>query len=120
MSQIHSCQAIIVSCIDFRLQKYIEKWTLENISGGYDKLSIAGAVKDIDYVLKQIEISVRLHHTKEVHLINHEDCGAYGAEGSFEKHQNDLTKAKKAINDKFPQLQITLLYLKLDGEFVKI
>lgn len=116
----HSCQAIIVSCIDFRLQKYIEKWTGENISGGYDKLSIAGAVKDMTYVLKQLEISIRLHHIKEVYLINHEDCGAYGAQGSFEKHQNDLTEAKKAISAKFPDLKIFLLYLKLDGEMVKI
>ncbi len=116
----HSCQAIVVTCIDFRLQKYIEKWTAKNLPGGYDKLSIAGAVKDMTYVLKQIDISIRLHHVKEVYLINHEDCGAYGTEGSLEKHQNDLTAAKKAISAKFPHLKIFLLYLKLDGEFVKV
>ncbi len=117
---LHSCQAIVVTCMDFRFQNMIQKWTENHIKNGFDKVAIAGAVKDLEFVLSQIEISVRLHQTKEVYLINHEDCGAYGKENSFERHMSDLLKAKASISQRFPQLKIYLLYSKLDGEFISI
>lgn len=83
-------------------------------------LTLAGGVKDLNFVLGQIELSVKLHHTKEVYLINHEDCGAYGKTGNYKKHQNDLKYAKSKIAEKFPKLKIYLFYLKLDGKFVKV
>jgi carbonic anhydrase len=116
----HTCQAIVVSCMDFRLSKHLNKWTVKTIKNGYDRLAIAGAVKNLPFVLDQIELSIKLHHTAEAYLINHEDCGAYGAEGSFARHKKDLKFAKKIIRQRFPSLKITPLYLKLDGEFVKI
>lgn len=116
----HTCQAIVVHCMDFRLRKYLNEWTKHLAKGGFDLVSIAGSVKDLDYISKQIEISNRLHHIKEVYLINHEDCGAYGKEGTFEKHKEDLNSAKKVLEKKFPHLQIFLYYLKLSGEFIKL
>lgn len=116
----HTCQAIVVTCMDFRLQKYIEKWTDENIKGGYDKLALAGAVKDLPFVTNQIALSIKLHRTREAYLINHEDCGAYGKTGTFAKHRQDLLFAKKILGKKFPSLKISLLYLKLNGKFVKV
>jgi len=83
-------------------------------------VTIAGGVKNYSFVLEQIEISVRLHGTKEAYLINHEDCGAYGKTGTYKKHKKDLLFAKKIINDRFPTLKIFLYYLKLDGEFVRV
>ena len=61
-----------------------------------------------------------MNTTDEVYLINHEDCGTYGAEGTIAKHKKDLAFTKKIIHQKFPKLKIVLLYLKLDGEFVKV
>ena len=119
MKGSHHCQAIIIHCIDFRFQDHLTDWT-KNLKGGFDRLSIAGAVKDLPYVISQIDISYRLHHVKEVYLINHEDCGAYGIEGTFKKHKEDLIRAKKAIKDKYPELSVFLLYLKLDGSFLKV
>lgn len=49
--------------------------------------------------MSQIDISVKLHSIKKVVLTNHEDCGAYGAEGTEEKHRQDLLSA--AIPPKF-------------------
>lgn len=83
-------------------------------------MAIAGGVKDLNYLITQIEISVRLHHTKEAYLINHEDCGAYGETGNFNKHKEDLLLAKKTIEEKFPQLTIVPYYLKLNGEMIKV
>jgi carbonic anhydrase len=114
----HTCQAIVVSCMDFRLRTALRKWTKETLKDeGFDRLAIAGGVKNLPFVLDQVELSYKLHAITEVYLINHEDCGAYGAEGTYKKHKEDLSFARKIIKRKFPKLKIYLLYLKLNGKF---
>ena len=83
-------------------------------------MAIAGGVKNLPFILDQVELSHKLHKIADVYLINHEDCGAYGEEGSFAKHKKDLLFAKRIIKEKFPKLNIIPLYLKLNGEFVKV
>jgi len=118
---LHPCDAIVVSCIDFRFQKYIRAWLDKYLKNKtFDYVGFAGGTKDLPTVIKQIAISVKLHSIKEVFLINHEDCGAYGFEGSTEKHAKDLRYAKEKILNGYPELKITLYYLHLDGTFEKI
>lgn len=117
----HSCRTIVVACMDFRLRKYLREWAIENLDEEcFDRVEFAGGVKNLPFVLEQVELSYKLHHICEAYLINHEDCGAYGAEGTFAKHKKDLKFAKKIIRQKLPKLEIFLYYLKLNGEFVKI
>ena len=117
----HHCHAILVCCIDFRFQKFIRKWTDENLKGqDFDLVGFAGATKNLDTILGQIDISVRLHHIAKVVLIHHEECGAYGAESTLERHTADLLKARSAILSRYPHLDTSLYYLKLNGEFVSI
>ncbi len=70
--------------------------------------------------MEQGGLSVKLHGICEAYLINHEDCGAYGPEGTFEKHKEDLLLAKDILNQKFTKLKVVPLFLKLNGEFVKV
>ena len=116
----HSCQAIVVSCMDYRLRSYLRKWTTSKINGGFDRVAIAGGVKNLPFVQDQIKLSYKLHNICEVYLINHEDCGAYGEKGTFAKHKKDLLFAKKILKQKFPKLKIVPLYLKLDGGFIEV
>lgn len=117
----HVTDALVVHCIDFRFQEYLDAWLQEHLGyGSYDRVSLAGGVFDFKAVLEQIEISVRLHEIGKVVLINHENCGAYGAEGDFERHQKDLRVAKKAIQTDFPDLKVELYFLRLDGMFKPI
>ena len=117
----HTCDALIVSCIDFRFQKYIQKWLNKNFKNKvYDYVGFAGATKDLKIILKQLDISVRLHKIKQVVLIHHEDCGAYGKESTPERHAKDLLKAKKTVQKKYPNLQIALYYIQLNGKFEKV
>jgi hypothetical protein len=106
--------------MDFRLRKYIAGWTSKTIKNGFDRVAIAGGIKNLPFVLKQVELSIKLHHVCEVYMINHEDCGAYGDEGTPEKHKKDLLFARRIIKEKFPKLKVVPLYLKLDGEFLPI
>jgi len=83
----------------------------------FDRVAVAGGVHDIFYVLRQLEIAVRLHQIERVVLINHEDCGAYGAAGNYERHKVDLEEAERKIEALFPSLDVETYYLHLDGEF---
>jgi len=86
----------------------------------YDYVGFAGASKNLETIMGQLDISVRLHQVKEVVLINHEDCGAYGVESTHDRHAEDLNKAKKTISSKYPNLLVFLYYLHLYGEFEEI
>ncbi|MBI2196716.1 hypothetical protein HYU45_03880 [Candidatus Daviesbacteria bacterium] len=119
----HTCEAIIITCIDFRFQEYINKWIAENFRPKtFDRIAFAGGVKSLDTILGQIEIAYRLHHITKVILINHEDCGAYGdpPAGGPEKHTEDLKKAASQIKQHYPDLAVETYYLHLDSTFQPI
>lgn len=117
----HQAESIIVTCIDFRLQEAINSWISKNFQPKtYDRVALAGGVKDEETVLGQIDIAVRLHHIKKVVLINHEDCGAYGEMGTPQKHTQDLRDASSKILQQFPGVVVETYYLHLNGIFEPI
>lgn len=117
----HTCDAIVVTCIDFRFQKYIREWLDKNLGKKtYDFLSYAGGVKDLEVVLKEIDVSEKLHNIHHVILINHEDCGAYGIQGTVERHTKDLLRAKEKILEKHPDLNVNLYFMHIRGKVEEI
>ena len=117
----HHCDALVVSCIDFRFQKYIRTFLDKNLADKtFDYVGFAGGSKDIDTIMGQLKISVDLHTINQVVLMNHEECGAYGAESTPERHAKDLKHAREIILAKYPQLTIQTYYLHLDGTFEEI
>src|SRR3989344_1284372 len=99
----HTCEALVITCIDFRLQEFINNWIGKNsLPKTYDRVALAGGVKDFESISKQVEISKKLHSIEKVILINHEDCGAYGETGTEEIHTQDLHQAKKSLSEKYP------------------
>ena len=120
-SHSHYCHTVVVCCIDFRFQEFINNWLKKNLSGKpYDLISFAGSTKEFKIVLKEIKISKKLHHVKQIILIHHEDCGAYGKQGNYNEHIKDLHKAQKKLLSIYPNLSIDLYYLYLNGRFEKI
>ncbi len=117
----HKADAIVITCIDFRFQEYINNWLNKNFKPKtYDRGAFAGAAKSLDTILTQIELAYRLHHVKKAIIINHEDCGAYGKEETVDHHIRDLRQVKKHILEKFPNLEVETYYLHLDGAFESI
>ena len=117
----HTCDALVVSCIDFRFQKYIRDWLDTHLKDKtYDYVGFGGGTKELDQILKQLEISVKLHDIKQVVLMHHENCGAYGLESTPENHARDLRKAKETILKLYPHLQVALYYIHLDGTFEEV
>ena len=115
----HTCEAVVVHCIDFRLQQFLNEW-LEKRFGkqNYDRISWAGGVREFAIVQTQIRLSARLHNVKIAILINHEDCGAYGEAGTKDRHLSDLAYAEHAV--KSMGLGVEKYYLHLNGEFERI
>lgn len=117
----HNAEAIVITCIDFRFQEYINSFLKEHFQPKtYDRGAFAGAAKSLETILSQIEVAKRLHHIKKAVLINHEDCGAYGKEGHIDHHTRDLHRASKTIKEQFPNLEVETYYLHLDGTFEPI
>ena len=104
----------------------------EGMLGDADVVSLAGACKELvdggegakELLLKQIEISSKLHNSSKVIMLHHSDCGAYKASyafNSFEeekaKQSGDMEKAAAVIKDRFPRLEVVKVLAKMnDGE----
>lgn len=115
------CETLVVHCMDYRLQGYLNQWLEGTLPArSYDRVAIAGGVYDVYDVIRQVDIADRLHGIRKVVFINHEDCGAYGSEGSSDRHEVDLRKAREKINKLFSHLDVDLFYLTLDGLFEHI
>ena len=115
------CDALVVHCMDYRLQKFLQPWI--TVRFGYDNfdiISLAGSVHDYEMVLKYVQLAVQIHSINTVCLINHEDCRAYGREGTYKRHKQVLLDARSKIRALFPQLKIEAFYLHLDGIFESI
>jgi carbonic anhydrase len=131
MSQ-HSCTAFVLHCMDFRLQKAIHSYLDEKgVLGDCDIVAVAGAAKGIvepakpaekEYLLTQLELSIKLHGTKVVYLMNHTDCGAYGGAMAFdtqeeeaEHHFAHMEKAAAVIREKHSDIVVKNVLIRVDG-----
>jgi carbonic anhydrase len=116
-----TCQAVVVHCMDGRLQQPINDWLERRFSlSDYDRISLAGGVFDLEAILKQVEICYRRHKIRKVILINHENCAMYGDESTPERHASDLRKAELRIKETLPPLEVELYYLHLTGIFERV
>ena len=118
--QIH-CDALVVHCMDYRLQKFLYPWITERFGAeNFDIISLAGGVHDYEVVLKYIQLAVLAHDIDTVTLVNHEDCRAYGRDGTYKRHRHDLLDAQTKIRALFPHLSVETFFLHLDGNFEPI
>ena len=122
----HKCWSTVITCEDFRLHQrgdgrnYIADF-IKNLNVDCDLITRGGGVQDIvrkkesgfdSSVFRDLEVSVKLHDCNTIYLVNHEDCGAYGAmnfanrEEELEQHKQDLENAKEIILKKFPGIEV--------------
>lgn len=130
----HGCKNLILHCMDFRLQPFIEEWKkTKGISGDVDVMSIAGSCKDLanydigtceaNHVMSNIILAYEKHGVRNIILTQHEDCGAYGGKTAFVNDEaekakvvGDMIKTKKALLEKFPDLKVEMFRIKMAGE----
>lgn len=128
----HHCRACIVFCMDFRLNGALTAFLSEHKldKDGADVIRVAGAAKslarpndprDRDFLMQQVAASGRLHNTRQVYLINHEDCGAYGEEkvpdsdAELAVHGRDLRAGRALLQERFPAIEVLTYFMRLEG-----
>ena len=129
----HSCTTFVLRCMDFRLGAGEIRQVLfeaDAVPAHFDEMTVAGGVKslvtpqlesDRDFILRHIELSRKLHNIKNVVLVNHQDCGAYGGSSALanegeelKAHSADLRQAAKIIKQRFPDLTVQTYLAKLN------
>ena len=126
----HHCEALVVHCIDFRFHEAIRDFLKnELVIKSYDLLTIPGAAKHLtaagsasrrEGLLEDMGVSLRLHAPKEIILINHADCGAYGGASAFasveeerKNHESALKEAAEVLQQNFSGITVKLYYADL-------
>jgi len=132
----YTADAFVVWCFDNRFwdvfhtfikARNLKHIDLESVAGGAKIFSSPEQEGDRDFMLRELEKSIKLHHTKKVMLFTHHDCGAYGGFGKFENnveqefafHAKEHGKAANAIHEKFHDTPIET-YFTDDRGIVKI
>lgn len=128
---VHSCEAVVLTCIDFRFWNETVEFVEKELGiKSFDFPSLPGSAKAINesqdetFVFGCIDVPVKLHHAKKIVIVNHQDCGAYGGsakwsgDGEAEQkfHAEELRKAKEKISARHPDKEIILIYARLDEE----
>jgi len=129
---IHTCQAVVLCCIDFRFWRETARFVEEELGlESFDFPSLPGAAKAINdcqdekgLAMQCVSVPCNLHHAKTLVIVNHQDCGAYGGSKMFNGdelaeenfHRLELKKVKSRVLAEYPDLKVILLYAKLvDG-----
>ena len=101
-----SVDACIVWCFDPRFSALLHAFERERGYAHTDIVKVAGGAKDLaspglgssrEYLLGQIEASLRLHHAPRVILMMHDDCGAYGGRRGSTHYEAELRKARQVL-----------------------
>jgi carbonic anhydrase len=118
--------ATVIKCIDYRQNGFFKKWLEENGIENSDIISVAGSIKELvhgtaeraEWLLSMVKISYDLHHSREIIITCHSDCGAYGIKDPEEEKRTqteDLKKARDIIRQRFPDAGVKAYWLQLIG-----
>lgn len=101
---------LVISCMDLRTQSPLERLikSLNLDKGQYDLVMVPGGAGDFAQLKRCARISHRLHETREVVLVIHEDCGAGAKKG-------DLLRAAKTALKLGLQYRAFYLFREEDG-----
>jgi carbonic anhydrase len=128
-------EAMVLGCIDPRLQEPVSKYTAQRgLTGQFSQFVIAGAAigvvaepfKDWHKAFwDNLATSLELHNIKKVIAIDHRDCGAakiaYGdakvanPEIETETHRAALAEFRKQVGERQPKLGVETGLMALDG-----
>lgn len=129
-------EAMVLACIDPRMQEPVHKYTVEqNLTGKFSQFVIAGAAigvvapafKDWHKAFwDNLATTIQLHRIEKVIAIDHRDCGAariaYGEasiatpQAETQTHRTALAEFRKQIKERHPQLGVETGLMALDGK----
>lgn len=133
-------EAMVLGCIDPRLQEPVRKYTAKHhLTGKYSQFVFAGAAigvvapafKDWHKTFwDNLDATIQLHNIKRVIAINHRDCGAakiaYGEAAvatmaaETETHRKALAEFRKQVNEKHSKLGVETGLMAINGKFERL
>lgn len=131
----YQADAAVVWCFDHRfrgaLLKFIEREKLAHedlicVAGGLKSLSSGSGVEQ-EFVLAQIQASIKLHNPKRIYLMLHSDCGKYGGIKNFGGDENEemafyieeIKKAKEFLAQHLTEnIAVEAIFADFDGVYL--
>jgi hypothetical protein len=131
-----SVEALLLSCIDYRLTAATTRYMAEQqMAGKYDQFILAGAAlgaenrKFPDWgrtFWDHVQVAIDLHQIRRIVVMDHRDCGFYkdihgkdlaaDPQQEFEIHAAQMHRLKADIGRRYPKLEVQLLLMALDGK----
>ncbi|MFN7993528.1 MAG: carbonic anhydrase [Bryobacteraceae bacterium] len=128
----YRCDAAVVWCFDDRFELALKKLLKRSRIEHPDRIRVAGGAKCLaspdrdferEFVLDQLQKSVRLHGTERTILMVHTDCGAYGGLAAFDgdsraessHHMGELRRAANCILERFPAMRVDAYFIDFEG-----
>jgi len=128
----YAADAAVLCCFDQRIRLATNKFLQRLGILRPDMIVVAGGAKTLasprndferEFILEQVRMSVRLHHTKHVFLMSHSDCATYGGLEAFgndrqremEHHRHELQRAAELVHANFPDLTAKCFFLTFEG-----
>ena len=128
--------ALLLNCIDYRLTAATERYMAQHgMAGKYDQLVLAGAAlgaKNDKFPAwgttfwDHVQVALDLHHIHKIVIMDHRDCGAYKVilgkdlaadpKEELAVHATQMRSLKADIGKKYPNLQVELLLMALNGK----
>ena len=137
---MHKAKNCIITCIDFRLQNaHSDFIKSHDLLGESDIISLAGCSRDLvkplegwhkESLLRQIELSIKLHNPDTIVVLDHQDCGGYAQDGTINQGlplEEDLVEharwakvAKDLLREIYPTKNVEVYFVRLDGKVEEI
>jgi hypothetical protein len=123
--EVYTADACVISCFDARFDVALRKFLKRRGIFTYDNVRIPGSAKslaapecpgDLDFVLRMIRTSIRLHRPACALIVAHNDCGAY-PETPVEVVATDVVRAAEVIRTNMPSLPVEGYFADFDGMY---
>lgn len=122
------CQAVVVSCIDYRFVEPMRRFLAgRGLTGVVDLIAWPGgaaafATPDRDAIVDALRMACELHDPAEIVLMAHHDCGRLGGSACFAGPQAEIATLESAlaiageiIAEQFPTLRLHLVRFDFSG-----
>jgi len=135
----HTAKAFVITCMDFRLiDDAVYFLDSKGYNNNYDEIILAGASlgynqtkynswkKTVD---DHINLAKKLHHIKDIIVIDHMDCGAYKLiynkpkmtrKEEIKLHKSNFQTFKQLIKKSYPELTVKTYLMDIDGKMVDL
>ena len=131
--EAYQADAAVVWCYDHRFHtafsKFLKRLGIVNsdiikVAGGAKSLASPAEEGEREFILRQIQTSIRLHQTSLVIIMLHSDCGAYGGLGrgfggdakrEMRAQEAELRKAAEYLLENIPGIQVQAYFQDFEG-----